>query len=60
MCNWVTMLYSRKLVEHCKPVIMGKKIIILKKKKPKIMSFTTAWMDLEFIALSEVKSERGK
>ena len=24
MCNWVTMLYSRKLTEHCKPAIMEK------------------------------------
>ena len=22
MCNWVTLLYSRKLTEHCKPAIM--------------------------------------
>ena len=33
MCNWVTMLYSRKLTEHCKPAIMEKiKIIIYIKK----------------------------
>ena len=25
MCNWVTMLYSTKLREHCKPAIMKKK-----------------------------------
>ena len=25
MCNWVTMLYSRKLTEICKPAIMEKK-----------------------------------
>ena len=24
MCDWVTSLYSRKLTEHCKPVIMEK------------------------------------
>ena len=24
MCNWITMLYSRKLAEHCKPAIMEK------------------------------------
>ena len=24
MCNWVTMLYSRKLREHCKPAVMKK------------------------------------
>ena len=33
--NWVPMLYSRKLTEHCKPGIMGKKINIFKKKKKK-------------------------
>ena len=25
MCNWVTVLYRRKLTELCKPAIMGKK-----------------------------------
>ena len=24
MCDWVTLLYSRKLTEHCKPAIMEK------------------------------------
>ena len=24
MCNWVTMLYSRKLTEHCKPAVTEK------------------------------------
>ena len=24
MCNWDTMLYSRKLTDHCKPAIMEK------------------------------------
>ena len=24
MCNWVTMWYSRKWTEHCKPAIMEK------------------------------------
>ena len=34
MCNWVTMLYSRKLPEHCKPAIMEKnKNYSLYKKK---------------------------
>ena len=33
MCNWVTMLYSRKLTEYCKPAIMEKiKITIYIKK----------------------------
>ena len=32
VCDWVTMLYSRKLTEHCKPAIMEKKVIIYIKK----------------------------
>lgn len=24
MCDWVTLLYIRKLIEHCKPAIMEK------------------------------------
>ena len=32
VCGWVTLLYSRKLTEHCKPAIMDKIKIILKKK----------------------------
>ena len=31
MCNWVTMMYSGKLTEHCKPVIMKKNKSIIKK-----------------------------
>ena len=30
MCNWVTLLYSRKLTEHCKPAIMEKIKITIK------------------------------
>ena len=33
MCNWVTMLGSRKLTEHCKPAIMKKKKSIKKKRQ---------------------------
>ena len=37
MCDWVTLLYSRKLTEYCKPAIMEKiKIIIKKLIKTKI------------------------
>ena len=28
MCDWVTVLYSRKLTEHCKPAMMEKIKII--------------------------------
>ena len=31
MYDWVTLLYNRKLTEHCKPTIMAKIKIILKK-----------------------------
>ena len=35
VCDWVTLLYSVKLTEHCKPTIM-EKIKIIKKKKTNI------------------------
>ena len=31
MCDWVALLYSRKLIEHCRPAIM-EKIKIIKDK----------------------------
>ena len=33
VCDWVTLLYSSKLTEHCKPAIMEKIKIIIKLKK---------------------------
>ena len=38
MCNWVTMLYSRKLTEHSKPARMkkNKKTLHIKKKKKRV------------------------
>ena len=36
-CDWVTLLYRRKLTEHCKPAIMEKIKIIKKKKDKKIV-----------------------
>ena len=35
MCDWVTLLYSRKLTEHYKPGIMEKIRAIIKFKKKK-------------------------
>ena len=35
MCDQVTLLYSRKFTEHCKPAIMEKIKIIIKFKKTK-------------------------
>ena len=32
MCDWVTLLFSEKCTEHCKPTIM-EKIKIIKKRK---------------------------
>ena len=37
MCDWVILLYSRKLMEHCKPTIIeGIRIILKKGKKEKM------------------------
>ena len=44
MCNWITLLNSRKLTEHYNPTIVKKKIIIYKKKKPR--KFTLSPPDL--------------
>ena len=43
MCDWVTLQYSIKLTEHCKPAIMGKKNIKKKKeRKPNILTTEAA------------------
>jgi len=39
MCDWVTLLYSRKLTEHCKPAIIEKVKIILKNVKASLGSY---------------------
>ena len=39
MCNWVTMLYSRKLIEHCKPAIMEKNHYIHEKYQLSVLDF---------------------
>ena len=36
MCDWVSLLYGRKLIEHCKPAIMEKIKIV--KKEGKVIS----------------------
>ena len=41
MCDWVTLLYSRKLTEHYKPAIMEKIKIIKIKKKKELMDTTS-------------------
>ena len=35
MCDWLILLYSRKLTEHCKPAIMEKNHYIKQIKKKK-------------------------
>ena len=35
MCNWVTLLYSRKLTEHSKPAMTEKKLTIKTNKNKK-------------------------
>ena len=34
MCDWATLLYSRKLTEHCKPTLIEKNHKKLKNGKP--------------------------
>ena len=46
MCDWVTLLYSRKLTEHCKPAIMEKIKIIIKRKKCSFLSMDKILLDL--------------
>ena len=36
ICDWVTLLCNRKLTDHCKPAMMEKIKIIIKKEKKKI------------------------
>ena len=38
VCDWVTLLYSGELTEHCKPTIMEKMKIIILKKWKKLLS----------------------
>ena len=33
VCAWVTLLYSRKLTEDCKPALMGKKNHLEKRER---------------------------
>ena len=39
MYNWVTLLYSRELTEHCKPGITEKVKTILKNFKKEVIVF---------------------
>ena len=46
ICDWVILLYSRKLTEHCKPAIMEEIKIIIKKKKIRSSHHGTAETNL--------------
>ena len=39
VCHWVSLLYSRKLTEHCKPTMMENTKIIFKKERETSISF---------------------
>ena len=47
MCDWVILLYSRKVTEHCKPTISEKIKIIKKKKKRKRYPRDPIWVVLK-------------
>ena len=55
MCNWVTMLYTGKLTEHCKPAIMEKNEnhYIKKKRKEKEQTKTKASRGKKIIKIKE-------
>ena len=72
MCDWATLLYSRTLTEHCKPIIMEKIKIIQNQnkmwyvhtmeyysvlKRNRILSYATMWMNLEDM-LSELSQTK--
>ena len=54
ICDWVTVLYRRKLTEHCKPTIMEKTKIIINKKREKEKGISMG------MALMRGSYERGK
>ena len=47
MCNWVTMLYSRKLTEHCKLAIIKKNSSYTKLKKRKVNNMARNYTDIQ-------------
>jgi len=49
MCNWVTMMYNRKLTEHCKPAIMGKNHL---KKKFTVKDVSLLLVSFQFLLLT--------
>ena len=55
MCDWVTLLYSRKLTDHCKPTIMETIKIIKKRlnhKEIENMKMTITSMETESVIKS--------
>ena len=61
MCNWVPMLYSRKLTEHCKTGIMEKNTHHYLKKKEEKSGFnqqTKPKVQRELLTLGKTKRAR--
>ena len=59
MCDWVTLPYSRKLTEHCKPSIM-EKIKIIKKKKLYWPNKASVWIGPLLAHIKLCQLERKK
>ena len=60
ICDWVTLLYSRKLTEHCKPAIM-EKIKIIKKKREIFQTFKKfQYVNVYGPRTENLKSELGQ
>ena len=49
ICDWVTLLYSKKLTGHCKPAIMGKIKIIIKIKIKTSKNITLAFIENQIL-----------
>ena len=58
MCAWVTLLCSRKLIEHCKSSIMEKVKIFMKKKKKESHSWFFLWRPPTYLLTFRVLGQR--
>ena len=46
LCNWFTVLYSKKLTEHCKPAIIKRKHTLKKKKERRVSDLERRNIDM--------------
>ena len=61
MCDWVILLYRRKLTEHCKPAMMEKiKVIINEKKEFDQDSNTNIYFIFVFIFIRRHEFQKSK